>query len=316
MELVCFVEEEGRLGEVAASLFPHITIGSLRAAIDSGALTVNGGRASRMTFVSVGDCVEFDDIDTPGVEAVAVDIEALFEDESLIIVNKPAGVPVVPVRNSTEWRFMGMLLHHAESCGLCRAGGRRFRIVHRLDSDTSGALVVAKSLEAARSMSLAFSSGQVRKTYLALVKGRPKGEGGEIAEPIGKGRGGRVRAVSEGGKESFTRWRVVENFRGYALLEVEIKTGRTHQIRVHLEYDGLPLAVDDMYGGAGALMLSDFKKGYRCTGREKPLMERLSLHCLRLEFAHPVTCEKIAVEAPLPGDFARALKALGKYAAA
>jgi 23S rRNA-/tRNA-specific pseudouridylate synthase len=164
-------------------------------------------------------------------------------------------------------------------------------------------------------LSEAFGLGRVEKEYLALVRGEPPGEAGVIDAPVARAGGGRrLMRVASGGKASRTEWRVRERFAGYALLEVTPRTGRTHQIRVHLAHEGMPLAVDDMYGGAEALLLSDFKRGYRKKGREKPLLSRLSLHCARLRFEHPATGLPVSAAAA-PGDFERALKALAKYAA-
>jgi 23S rRNA pseudouridine1911/1915/1917 synthase len=307
---------EGVLDEVAAGQWEFFTIGQIRRAIESGAIALNGQRAGRGASVKEGDVISLDR-SAAGLEEIApVDapLAVLFEDDALIAVDKPPGVAVVPERGSSEWVFMGVLLYHSRACLLCK-GRARFRIVHRLDRDTSGAVVVAKTLDAARALTASFEGREVEKRYVALVAGEPSADGGVIDAPIGPlGRGKALMAVVRSGKPSVTEWRVLERFRGYALLDVRPRTGRTHQIRVHLAHAGLRLAVDAMYGGARELLLSSFKRGYKRAGEERPLIDRLTLHCAGLEFAHPVTGEATKVEAPLPEDFERALKALRKWA--
>jgi len=311
-----FADDEGTLEEAAVGAWPAFSIGQIRRAIASGAVTLNGLAAPRTARVVPGDFIAIDlaTADVPKIKEVKVPLGVLFEDQHLLAVDKPPGVSVVPERGSPDWRFMGMLLYHAANCRLW-AREVRFRIVHRLDRDTSGAVLVAKSAEAGRALSGAFAGREVKKRYIALVAAEAPAESGEITVPIAPSRKrGRVMSVADSGRESLTGWRVLERFRGYTLLEVVPRTGRTHQIRVHLSYAGLPLAVDDMYGGARLLRLSDIKRGYKRSGEERPLIGRLSLHCAALEFPHPVTRRTITVEAALPEDFDRTLKALRKWA--
>jgi len=307
---------EGELDEAAAGQWGFLTIGQVRRAIESGAIVLNGGRAARGASVREGDVISLDR-GAAGLEEISpVDtpLSVLFEDGALIAVDKPSGVPVVPERGSSEWIFMGMLLSHSRACALCE-GRARFRIVHRLDRDTSGAVVLAKTLEAARALTAGFEGREVGKRYVALVAGEPSADSGVIDAPIGQsGRRRALMAVMRAGKPSVTEWRVLERFAGYAFLEVRPRTGRTHQIRVHLAHACMPLAVDAMYGGASELLLSSFKRGYKRAGEERPLIDRLTLHCAGLEFTHPATGESTKVEAPLPEDFARALAALRKWA--
>lgn len=314
MEQSFFADDEGRLEDVAAGFFRRLSIGAIRRAIDSGEITLNNARAARDAAVRPGDIIEL-----TGAAAAAEIVPAgsplpvIFEDDSLIVVDKPAGLPVVPERGADGWDFMARLLYHARDCRRCGAANVRFRIVHRLDRDTSGAVVVAKTIEAARALGAAFAAGGVEKRYLALVRGTPQDGEGRMDAPLGPGRGRRVMAAAPDGKPSITEWRLAERFRGFALLEVRPLTGRTHQIRVHLAWAGLPLAVDAMYGPAAALCLSEFKRDYRGRRAEKPLIARLTLHCAKLAFDHP-TGGRVEAAAQLPADFERALKALRKYA--
>jgi 23S rRNA pseudouridine1911/1915/1917 synthase len=310
-----FSPEEGTLEDISVSSFEGYSIGQIRRAISSGAITVNGVRAAASDVVLPGDLVSFDTgEEEAAIEPLPFELPVLFEDDHLLAISKPAGVPVVPERDSRQWPFMGMLLYHKRSCAVC-GPTVRYRVVHRLDRDTTGAVVLAKSAAVERALSRGFAGREVRKRYLAIVRGEPRESSGTIAAAIGPGGGKRLMAVRDGGKESVTEWRVAERFRGFALLEVFPRTGRTHQIRVHLSYVGMPLAVDEMYGGGEAIRLSEFKRIYKGSGEERPLIARLTLHCAGLEFPHPVTGERVTIEAPLPGDMERTLKALRRWAA-
>ncbi len=311
------ITEEGTVEEAALALLGGYTIGQVRAAIAAGAVRVNGAAARRDAEAEPGDILEVDTdaLGAPRIEPREGALSIAFEDASLIAVDKPAGVAVVPERGAEEWAFMGMLAHHARHCDFCDAS-TRYRIVHRLDRDTTGVVVVVKTAEAERALSAHFAARTVEKRYLAVVAGDPGEDEGTIDAPIGRSPRGPARmAVRADGKPSVTDWRVVERFRGYAFVEARPHTGRTHQIRVHLAWAGMPLAVDPLYGGPDALYLSAFKRRYHRTGPEKPLVSRLTLHCASLAFEHPDTHERIEISAPLPPDFERALKALRKHAA-
>jgi len=315
MDREFYVTEEATLDEAAAMDLEFLSIGRIRRLISTGAITLNGKRAAASTVVGPGDIVSIspEAAQLDEIKIVEEPIGVLFEDESVIAVDKPAGVSVVPERGTAEWPFMGMLLYHAQTCDLCR--GVRFRIVHRLDRDTSGVVVLAKTLEAGRKLSEAFAMGNVAKRYQAIVRAEPPEESGIIDAPIAPlKRGKALMAVAKDGKPSVTEWCVAERFRGYALLDVFPRTGRTHQIRVHLSYASMPLAVEPMYGGADELFLSAVKEGYKRSGPETPLIERLTLHCAEIGFVHPVTGDNVEVKAPLPDDLQRTLKALRKWA--
>jgi RluA family pseudouridine synthase len=190
--------------------------------------------------------------------------------------------------------------------------------VHRIDRDTSGIILFAKSDEAMRAMRKLFDTRAVEKSYVAITLNTPREESGIINAPIEEDekRPGRM-CVSKRGKESTTDYRVIERWRtGHALVEAHPRTGRTHQIRVHLEHIGAPVVADPLYGSGARILLSNLKRGYKPKPgeEEKPLMGRLALHAQRLEFVHPFTGATVKIEAPLPKDFEITLKYLRKFA--
>ena len=192
-------------------------------------------------------------------------------------------------------------------------------MVHRLDKDTSGVLLFAKNAQAQRHVSHQFQNNRVEKEYLALVSGRPTETEGEIDAPLARHPASpqRMAVVKHGGRPARTLWKVEELFRSYALLRVFPKTGKTHQIRVHLANIGLPLAIDPLYRpGAIApegVFLSSFKRGYNRAGQpEQPLIDRLTLHAEKLRFADRAD-RQVQVDAPLPRDFRAVLNMLRKY---
>lgn len=235
------------------------------------------------------------------------EIEFLFEDQHLIAVNKPPRLLTLPDR------------FHPDKANLYRHLQERFPsvyIIHRLDRDTSGLLLFAKTPEAHAAMSRQFEEHRVRKTYLALVTGRllpPEGtiDRAIIVHPAGDGR----MTTASKGKPSISHYKVEQYFKGYSWVSIQIETGRTHQIRVHMAYLKHPLAVDPLYGGGEGLFLSSFKENYRQprSHEEQPLIDRVPLHAAKLEFSHPITGEQILLEAPLPKDLKAVLRQLERW---
>jgi len=235
-------------------------------------------------------------------------IQILFEDADLIIINKPPGLLTIPDRYAPE--KLNLFSHLANKYG-------KIFTVHRLDKETSGVLCFAKNETAHRHLSLQFESRKIGKIYLVLVEGRLHREEGVIDKPIAAARphSGKM-VISKKGKPAITTYKVVEFFNNYTLLEASIKTGRTHQIRVHFESIGYPLAVDSIYGRKSGFFLSDLKLRKYKLGKgqeEKPLMSRLSLHARQLRLLHPVTEEPMSFEASLPKDFKAVIKQLQKW---
>jgi 23S rRNA pseudouridine1911/1915/1917 synthase len=247
----------------------------------SGVL-VDGGVRSKSHRLAGGELLEFEPPPpAPALEPEAMDLGVVWEDEHVLVVDKPAGVVVHPAPGHTTATLVhGLLAAGAEGGAEDRPG-----IVHRLDRDTSGLLVVARSTEAHRRLALT-------REYLALVCGRPSSRAGTVEAPIGRDRHDRLRHSldTDSPREAVTHFEVEELLPAHTLLRVRLETGRTHQIRVHLAAIDLPVAGDPLYGRPGELRL-----------------ERQFLHAARLAFPHPMTGEPVDVSLPLPDDLAEAL---------
>ncbi len=234
--------------------------------------------------------------------------ELLHEDEHILIVSKPAGLLTIPDRAGSPDNLVNALE---------RQYGKVF-IVHRLDRETSGILCFARNEAAHRHLSLQFEHHTSDKFYYALLDGILHHDEGEIDKPIGEhpGISGKM-AILHTGKPSLTFYRAIERFKHFTLAEALLKTGRTHQIRLHFQSIGYPLAVDAVYGRRSALFLSEIKgKAYRSgkySDDERPMMERTSLHAHRLRIDHPTTGERTEFQAELPKDFTAVLNQLRKW---
>jgi RluA family pseudouridine synthase len=323
------------LDEFLCLQFPEFNKGFLRRAVREGLVLLDGMRVQPSQRLRADQVllVDLDDQEAPPAPvAPEAALPILYEDEDLLVVDKPAGLAVEPERWARGAASLaGALLALARARSPEADGAAdgapaplelRLRAVHRLDKDTSGALVVAKHLEAERALRGAFEHDRVHKTYWALVEGEhplPDGEEEEIDLALGpdEKRSGRM-VVDPEGKPARTRIAVLQRFRGFTWLACRPLSGRTHQIRVHLAARGFPLAVDPLYGRRDELLLSNVKAGYRAKrGRpERPLIERLTLHAAAIELASPRDeARTIRVEAPLPRDLARLLKQLAKVRA-
>jgi 23S rRNA pseudouridine955/2504/2580 synthase/23S rRNA pseudouridine1911/1915/1917 synthase len=237
----------------------------------------------------------------------------LLDTPDLIAIHKPPGLATIPGRGETTSAFEELAAQlHLPSSGQTDP---RLRVVHRLDKDTSGVLLFAKNLGTQRHLSHQFQNNTVQKEYLALVAGRPTEDEGEIDAPLAPHPGNpKLMSVSKQGRPARTLWRVEERFRAHTLLRVFPKTGKTHQIRVHLRHAGMPLAVDPLYNPAAPpLMLSQLKRDYRARreGEERPLIARLTLHAEKLRFKDRSDAE-IELSTPLPKDFRATINQLSK----
>ncbi len=319
--LVVSEETNGtQLDEWIALHWPGVAKGRLRRLIREGSITVGGRTSVPSHRLRAGEVVLVEaDLDAlPQVHAASLPLEILHHDPHLVAINKPAGLPVEPGRwGEHPVALTGVLLDWAQKEGRSRPAGPapRPRALHRLDLGTSGVLLYALDLEAERYYRGLFQAGLVEKIYHALVLGEVR-EGGVVDAPVAPDprRGGLMRVVRKGGKASVTEYQPLRAFRGYTLLEVRPRTGRTHQIRVHLASVGHPLVVDPRYGGRDALFLSDLKLHYHAKpGRpEKALIGRLTLHARRLR-ATAFGGGELDLEAPYPKDFRILLSRMEKW---
>lgn len=304
-ELVLDRLDDGRrLDQVLKERWPDFSRSRLAAWLKSGQITVDGRAAMPNQSVSGGVVVKLVALLTRhgADEPQAIGLSVLFEDEHLLVIDKQFGLTVHPGAGTPDGTLVNALLHHAPGlAALPRAG-----LVHRLDRDTTGCLMVAKSIAAHTQLTEALAARQVDREYEAVVVGSPI-SGGLIDAPIGRDPQHRTRqAVTELGREARTHFRVVERFVDHALLRLKLETGRTHQIRVHLQYAGFPIVGDPVYGG----------RFRRPRGGSEALIERLrsfgrqALHARWLGFVHPVSGFRLTLEAPRPPDFAALLQAL------
>ena len=276
-----------RLDRFLSALRPDFSRSRLQGFIRDGRALVNGDPAKPSLVLREGDSVvlEIPEETAPSpLAAEEMPLGILFEDEFLLVLDKPAGLVVHPGAGNREGTLANGLLHHC--AGIEVVGGtERPGIVHRLDKETSGCLVVAKTEQVHRSLADQFASRNVEKTYLALVDGAPRMPHGKIDAAIGRHPIHRQKmAVVERGREALTHYRILDARDGKALVQCQPKTGRTHQIRVHLKHLGHSVAGDPVYGRRGKF-------------------ERHMLHAWKLAFTHPVTGKVISFTAPLPEDF-------------
>ena len=295
-----------RLDVFLREKFPAASRGTMQRLIEQGHVRVNGKTIKPTHSPRAGEEIEVAWPDARPAEAQPEDIplDILFEDQSLLVVNKPAGLVVHPAAGHEEHTLVNALLHHCQGSLSGIGGVARPGIVHRLDKDTSGCLVVAKNDETHLALSQQFAGRTVEKLYDALVIGALAREAGEIHAAIARHPTHRKRmAVPDDGdgRAAHTSYRVVERFAHATHAEAEIHTGRTHQIRVHFQHLGHPLVGDETYGA------KPNKKFAELTGYAAP---RVLLHARKLAFVHPRTGKKVQFEAPLPADFKSALKFL------
>jgi 23S rRNA pseudouridine1911/1915/1917 synthase len=293
-----------RLDQALAELVPDYSRNRLQQWIRDGQVTLEN-RASRVRErVHCGDTVRIDAEITgdSGFMAQAIDLDLIHEDDHLLVVNKPPGLVVHPAAGNPDGTLLNALLHHDPGlAALPRAG-----IVHRLDKDTSGLMVVARTLVAHTRLVEAMQARRIRREYLAVVNG-VLSAGGRIDAPIGRHPVDRKRmAVVAGGREAVTHYRVVERFRTHTLVRVRLETGRTHQIRVHMAHLRCPVTGDPVYGGRPRLP----RGAGEALTRALREFRRQALHAERLELAHPVSGEYLAWEAPVPADMRRLLETL------
>ncbi len=288
-----------RLDRCLTRIGPSWTRSRVRKLIDAGCVTLNGRPAKPATVVAPGDRLEVDEppLETLDARPEEIDLAILHEDADVLVIDKPSGLVIHPAAGNPTGTLVNALLHHCTD--LSGIGGvERPGIVHRLDKDTTGVMVVAKSDRAHLALSLAFRRRQVEKTYLAVCYGVPREREGVIEAPIGRHpRERQQMAVVSSGRTARTRYAVEETFAGASLVSCRPVTGRTHQIRVHLAHLGHALVGDALYAGRQWRNLKDPRAAAAC--RDFP---RQALHAWRLAFDHPVSGERVVFSAPLPAD--------------
>jgi 23S rRNA pseudouridine1911/1915/1917 synthase len=293
-----------RLDQVLAALFPDFSRTRLQYWLRAGHVSVDGRSLRARDKVWGGEHITgvvTVDVEVPW-QGEAMPLEILYEDSALIVLNKPPGLVVHPGAGNPEGTLVNALLHHApELANVPRAG-----VVHRLDKDTSGLLVVARTLAAHTHLVAQLQARTVKREYFAIVVGVMTA-GGTIEAPVGRHRSERTRmAVVQGGREAVTHYRVLERFRGHSYLKVNLETGRTHQIRVHMAHLHYPLVGDPTYGGRLRLP-ADGSSALRETLRH---FKRQALHAGVLGLIHPESGAALHWEAPLPADMQQLLEAL------
>jgi len=290
-----------------------LTRNRIQQLIEEGLVTVNGENVDKKTKVKTGDRVVVTIVELPPVDIQPenIPIEIVFEDKYLAVVNKAAGLVTHPGAGNRSGTLVNALVHHFRE--LAKGSGEdRPGIVHRLDKDTTGLLLVARTDIAYQRLQKALQARQVNRTYLALVCGHLKDEAGVIDLPIGRSLKNRKKmAVTNlNSRPAVTHYSVTERFRSYDLLDVTLETGRTHQIRVHLSHLGHPVFGDPEYGGREKWHRGIFAPERPLAKRLLGIMERQALHARRLEFNHPISGERQTFEAPLPVDFKTLLEVL------
>ena len=293
-----------RFDQILPGLFPGHSRSHLAGEVRAGRIRLDGREVPPRTRVGGGEVVHWQRSGEPllGDRPEAIDLDIVFEDGDLLVLDKPAGLVVHPGAGNPAGTLLNALLHHDPGLAQVPRAG----IVHRLDKDTSGLLVVARSLPAQTALVAMLAARDVQRRYVAVVNGVPVA-GGTVDAPLDRHPTDRLRrAVREGGRPAVTHYRVREKFRAHALLQCELETGRTHQIRVHMAHAGWPLVGDPLYGRGLKLprgatpRLAEALRGFK----------RQALHAEHLAFAHPVSGEALAFDADPPRDFLDLVDAL------
>jgi 23S rRNA pseudouridine1911/1915/1917 synthase len=306
-----------RLDQYLVSMFPDFSRSVVQKVIEAGGVTVNEGPAKASYKVRFGDRIHIQlpdpTHDLPVPENIPLEI--LYEDEFLAVVNKPYDMVVHPAKGHWSGTLVNALQFHFGELSQIN-GDYRPGIVHRLDRDTSGVIIIAKEESAHRHLSMQFETRKVFKEYVAITAGVLDRDSDYIERRIGHHPHDRVKMIAtddeDEGKEACSFYEVMERFRGYTLCRIQPRTGRTHQIRVHLASVGCPVLADKIYSGRDSLHLSDLVPGVE-PEQDEVLMPRQALHAARLRFHHPRKPEMISAEAPLPPEFEKTLAALRKY---
>jgi 23S rRNA pseudouridine1911/1915/1917 synthase len=305
--------KERRIDRYLHSRFGNYSRVMLQQIIKAGGAKVNGQLVKPSFKLSHGDKIELSLPELPEKQITPenIPLNIIYEDDDIIVLNKPADMLVHPARGNLHGTLVNALSYY---CDKLSSGLGEFRpgIVHRLDKNTTGVMVATKNEIAQWKIAKQFETRKTKKEYLAIVHGTPQLTSDRINAPLGIHPKAREKYAvrPENGKEAVTFYEVLEEFRGFSLLKLFPKTGRTHQIRVHLSHLKHPIVADDMYGGKFVYLwqLKDAEPEV-----EEPLINRPALHALSLEFKHPTTEKQVKFEAPIPDDMQNLLNLLRKY---
>ena len=304
MKTTNIIVENENVGKRIDSLIPtlnkDLTRNTVQRLIEEENIKVNGEKVKTSYKVKLGDKIEITipDVKETELKAQEIPLDIIYEDSDIIVINKPKGMVVHPANGNPDGTLVNAVMAICKD-SLSGIGGEiRPGIVHRLDKDTSGAIIVAKNDKAHIALSDALKKHEIKKTYIALVRGIIKENEATINMPIARSKTDRKKmAVDKNGKEAITHFKVLDRFKGkYSLLEINIETGRTHQIRVHLSHIGFPIIGDEVY--------SNGKNEWQISGQ--------CLHAKSLDFKHPITGKTMHIEAKMPEYFENIIKELKK----
>ncbi len=295
-EIIAEIEEPKRI-DTYLSKKTEYSRTAIQRLIDEEKIKVNNKKEKSSYKVQNGDKIEIEEEKAKEIELKAQDIplEILYEDNDIIVVNKPKGMVVHPANGNPDGTLVNAIMSICKD-SLSGIGGEiRPGIVHRLDKNTSGAIIIAKNDKAHIALSEELKNHEIKKTYIALVRGFVKENNATINMPIARSKKDRKKMdVDKNGKEAITHFKVIKRYQDCTLLEINIETGRTHQIRVHLSHIGYPIIGDDVYSN----------------GKNKWNIEGQCLHAKCLDFKHPITGKELHIEAPIPEYFEKILEEL------
>ena len=313
-------QSQVRIDKFLTEKIANATRNKVQHAIDAGTILVNGQQTKSNYKVKPLDeirvLMEKPPRDTEIIpENLLLDI--IYEDQHLMVVNKPAGMVVHPAHGNWTGTLVNGLVYHFQNLPEMKGNVGRPGLIHRIDKDTSGLLVIAKTEEAMAPLAAQFFHHTIDRTYLALVWGEPEADAGTIRGNVGRSAKDRkvmdVFPDGSQGKHAVTHWKVLKRLRYVSLLRCNLETGRTHQIRAHMKYMGHPLFNDAMYGGDKIRKGTQFAKYKAFVQNCFDLMPRQALHAMSLGFQHPVTSERLYFEAPLPEDLSGVLQKWENY---
>ena len=287
-----------RLDAFLAARLPELSRSRAASLVQEGRVTVNGRPASKSCRLTGGETLSVDLPEQPAdtsLTAQAIPLDVVYEDDDVIVVNKPAGLVVHPAPGHPDGTLVNALLHHCGDSLSGIGGEKRPGIVHRIDRDTSGLLIAAKNDFAHQRLSAQLSDHSLARTYECLVVGNLREDSGTVDAPIGRDKRDRKKmAVVPDGRRAVTHWEVLARYPGFTHVRCRLETGRTHQIRVHMAYLGHPILGDTVYGAK----------------KPVPGLQGQCLHAVGLRFIHPRTGETVELTCPLPEEFRRQLRKL------